>query len=237
MEQKPSGKNISGGGNIFTLIELLVVIAIIAILAAMLLPALKKARDTAKGAICTNNLKQTSLGVQTYSHDYGDFFPTFQVPAADGIWDWPCEIAPYLGLPDQRNLDWWNRRWYTSPFCCPAQTITADVWANPVQGVAYGASYFMHIGIKVGGWSPNNACLRLWKRPDIKVMFADCASYNLLYQSGSGFGWQSQMNFRHNLSANIVFVDGHVAPGKYGTVPRAYEVTGWQLWWQRDTVP
>ena len=89
----------------FTLIELLVVVAIIAILAAMLLPAMAKARETARATTCVNQLRQIGTGVVLYGEDNEDFMPptNFSLAAPALVWYWADFVYPYFDPQAMRS--------------------------------------------------------------------------------------------------------------------------------------
>ena len=101
----------------FTLIELLVVISIIAILAALLMPALERARENAESAACLSNMRQLSLGNVQYQNDWNDVIPT--------------HFGSYGGLDDPT--------WYTA-HCAPPAGWTTQTYQNwiPAYNSAYG---------------------------------------------------------------------------------------------------
>jgi type II secretory pathway pseudopilin PulG len=187
------------------LIELLVVIAIIGVLAAMLLPALARAREKAQATQCTNNLRQWGLTFRMYADDNKDFLPRrgqgVQVLARiDRPDDWFNALPVYFRLPSFQQMVTNHQMPVAhsdSPFICP----TAN---NP------GADYFLPYGMNMN-LSPWNLPLATKfsavAQPLFVVSMADAPGpYASTYPSAQPYGIVA----RHSGRINLLFLAGQV---------------------------
>ena len=213
----------------FTLIELLVVIAIIAILAAILMPALQQARERANATDCLSRLRQLGQISLEYTSANADWF----CPSYDGTtpWDHPYD-ASYV--PDANATGLLIQGLGTSKskeiYRCPlvGEGLINTGWASAYSG--YGYNEFLGREVSYSGsvtWTGYK--ITAVRQPSRTVMFSDAGYLSSgkveptsFLRSPDGRGGASPSTsgtaaFRHGKRANAVFVDGHA-----GTFSKAY---------------
>ncbi len=222
----------------FTLIELLVVIAIIAILAAILLPVLSKAKLKAQQVYCLNNLRQLQLAIAMYTSDNHEMFPenpgagTSLHAWAAGVMTWDNAVQPNLENTNTALLTGAEMGPYISQcvgiFKCPADTIpgakgprvrsvSMNGFVGDVSNVAnYISGQLSHNWIRILKTSnlklgPANTWVLLDECPDS----INDAFFAVQMQSGGSAVWTDVPASTHNGAGGFSFADGHVELKKW----------------------
>lgn len=225
----------------FTLIELLVVISIIALLIAILLPSLGKARDAAKSITCLSQTRQFRIGVTFYNDDFDGFYPTAG-RAFHGQWmspNWSGAVAHYLGLNasyitewSQNNAYWQELRYtalagtfrngkQTSILKCPNDD-SLNVWGTDLavsygwntgsRGLGRNDSYLMEYSGNTPYYHGRMNELDI-RAPSTTMMAADNVQEGIAQHeyATTQVTTPADLSNYHMGGANVVWVDGHAS--------------------------
>jgi prepilin-type N-terminal cleavage/methylation domain-containing protein/prepilin-type processing-associated H-X9-DG protein len=220
----------------FTLVELLVVMAVIAILAALLLPALRLAKGRAQAILCLNNTKQLAVAWQLYANEHDDMLP-YNLGMAGSSFrtdlNWVNNVMTWDLSPDNTNLATITQA-SLGPFIggnpgifrCPSDTVLSDVqsaahWQARIRSYSMNAMVGDAGDFSTNGYNVNNPYytqffkLTQIRHPSEIFVFLDehpdSISDGYFLERSYYPEWQHLPASYHNGSAAFSFADGHAA--------------------------
>jgi len=198
----------------FTLIELLVVMAIIAILAALLMPALERARESARRAVCVGQMRQVAFATHLYAEAHKG-----RTPVAQPYEWWPARWNSYLGL----EVIWWPDYYPDGCFFGPALLVHTDFL--PAPEVLYCPSVRQREYAFDGyyGWGEIGPAM-----PDGTRQAAGCNAYiSSTYYYRCSRGWPLAVASMRDMSNPPYIFNTHNDRGTYALMADLFSTPGW----------